>query len=85
MRDGQVACGGHCTLAVCCNDAEREAASDAPRAGRGRVRAWLTSARLSIDGPPRCLPASMLGWANWKQSMHTHVVLCSFLPCGAPI
>lgn len=75
-RDGQVACGGHCTLAVCCNDAEREAASDAPRAGRGGVRAWLTSARLSIDGPPRCLPALDPCLASWKQNTHTHRQYC---------
>ena len=49
----QVACGGHCTLAVCCHDAERERAQDSPRAGRGRVRAWLAHARLSIDTAPR--------------------------------
>jgi len=55
----QVACGGHCTLAVCCHDAERDAASAAPRASRGRVRAWLASARVSIDAAPRC--ASALG------------------------
>ena len=49
----QVACGGHCTLAVCCHDAEREHAQESPRAGRGRVRAWMAHARLSIDTAPR--------------------------------
>ncbi|KAK9838136.1 hypothetical protein WJX81_003291 [Elliptochloris bilobata] len=49
----QVACGGHCTFAVCCHNAEREDAHDVPRAGRGRVRAWLANARLSVDALPR--------------------------------
>ena len=49
----QVSCGGHCTLAVCCHDGERERARESPRAGRGRVSAWMAHAALKPQrGPP---------------------------------
>ena len=57
---GQVACGGHHTLAVCQHDADKEDTEDRRRGYKGKMRAWLAPAtRISADASERCArPAS---------------------------
>lgn len=40
---GQVACGGHHTLAVCRHDADKEDTEERRRGYKGKMRAWFSN------------------------------------------